>query len=160
MRKSYLLQSLSWECYLVLVIVRQRLLTVFEVSNVPYIDPPTSLTNITAFSADITGGAWALGTPLNTPRYDGWLWDEGPGTYFGGTDGSNDASAPLINGPVITIISDFALTLSNFVAYDTDTVSPVDGPTATLNAVPIPPTVLLLGAGLVGLVGVRRRVKS
>ena len=29
-----------------------------------------------------------------------------------------------------------------------------------VSAVPIPPTVLLLGAGLVGLVGIRRRVKS
>jgi len=29
----------------------------------------------------------------------------------------------------------------------------------TINNVPIPPTILLLGAGLVGLVGIRRRVK-
>jgi len=35
-----------------------------------------------------------------------------------------------------------------------------DSNSANFSTVPIPPTVLLLGAGLMGLVGIRRRVKS
>jgi hypothetical protein len=133
---------------------------IFEVSNVPYDSPPTTLTNISAFVADINGGAWELGTVFDRYVTD-WGFDEGPGTYFGGADLSSAGDVPLINGPVVEIIAlnDDPLTLSNFTAYTLD-LDVNNSVAANLNPVPIPPTVLLLGAGLMGLVGIRRRVKS
>jgi len=133
---------------------------IFEVSNVPYTDPPDTVTNITAFTADINGGAWELGTIFSRYVAD-WAFDEGPGILFGGADLSTAGDVPLINGPVIEVIAldDDPLTLSNFTAFDLD-VKPNGSVTASLNPVPIPSAILLLGGGLIGLVGLRRRKNS
>jgi len=130
---------------------------IFEVSNVPYTDPPTTQTNISAFFVDIIGGDWELGTISDRYAVD-WGFDEGPAEYFGGADFTNLGEVPLINGPVAEIIAinDDALTLSNFAAYTAEPALNLSV-TANLTPVPIPSAILLLGGGLIGLVGLRRK---
>jgi hypothetical protein len=89
---------------------------------------------------------------------------------------NNFNPTPLLNnGGLYTITYpdtvSLSLTFDSFILSDNTTVVPMnkipDGAifgaganTLTFNPVPIPSTVLLLGAGLMGLVGIRRRVKS
>jgi hypothetical protein len=83
--------------------------------------------------------------------------------YFDGV-GSNS----LMTGDIGTFTA-YDVTLDGWVLSDqsanvlqqgVDYIIVPNGTNYTVNPVPIPPTVLLLGAGLMGLVGIRRRVKS
>jgi len=80
------------------------------------------------------------GTTLDTQRIGGFDGIDDPVTLGGWELTDINTSMPLI--------------------LDTDYFVNFDGTDYTVTSVPIPPTVLLLGAGLMGLVGIRRRVKS
>mgnify|MGYP003573914810 CR=1 FL=1 len=127
------------------------------------------LDKIAGFESNISGTAgtdWVINTVSSRYAIAPWNFDQGISTdptFFGGADDSVAQNVWLENGIVLTITSpnDTPLTLSNFVAFDYRTAGDFSGNvTANLNAVPIPGSILLLGSGLVGLIGIARRKRS
>jgi len=123
---------------------------------------------IGAFTSNISGIAgtdWVIDT-ISAP-YSGWYFDEGDFTLpnvhlFGGSDFSYPPDAPVNSGIVLTIIApnDYPLVLSDFIAYNYLGPEFTGDYSASLtpSAVPIPGALWLLGSGLVGMVGVRRKL--
>jgi hypothetical protein len=118
---------------------------------------------IGGFTATISpSGDWTIGT-ISTPYDTEWYF----GIFSGGSllyaaDTSIAAPyEPLQNGILLQIISpdDIPLTLASFTAYQEVGSLQIYGGdvSASLNPVPIPSTILLLGGGLAALVGLRRR---
>ena len=101
----------------------------------------------------------------NPPKFD-----------FGGTDQDfnfiGDPSFRMVPGEIVSftyeglidttsLVAEFKTEVNSLNLYPGSvSLTSFDANGANFSAVPIPPTVLLLGAGLLGLVGIRRRMKS
>lgn len=120
------------------------------------------LINIPILSGTYT--SFALGDAI--PATGNWIHEVQGTTTAVYDDYPNVASYTPIttSGNIITYFSDVQMTFGTL-EFSNAFGGPVDIDTYTTagfqeTAVPIPPTVLLLGAGLLGVVGIRRRVKS
>ena len=124
---------------------------------------------IAGFESNIVGGDWQVGT-ISSPYESAWFIDNlssSGGTFFGGADDSDTQDVWLENGIFATIISlnDNPLSIINMdpYKYSNGGASYTGAYTAQLNptaAVPIPGALWLLGSGLIGMVGVRRKLNK
>jgi len=122
---------------------------------------------ISAFECSISGIAgvnWIIDNSSIVGDYaTNWFFGEGPGNEFTGVEINFPGVTPLTTGPVLNIISidDTPLNLSGFIPYTFNGPEYTAGSySASLDvaSVPIPGALWLLGSGLVGMVGVRRKL--
>ena len=116
-------------------------------------------------SGGLLGWGYAPFPEYNPPKFD-----------FGGTDQDfnffSDPSFRMVPGEIVSFTYEGLIDTTSLLSeFKTEVNSPnlypgsisltsFDANGANFSAVPIPPTVLLLGAGIGGLVGIRRRVRS
>jgi hypothetical protein len=119
----------------------------------------------------VSGGTipnYSLGSAI--PPALGWILESYGGGYYAVYDdytiGQPSTFNPIVsNGNIITIISDVALGFSSLDFYNMAGASVGAQYFSSAGfqqtaAVPIPAAVWLLGSGLVGLIGLRRRMKK
>jgi hypothetical protein len=124
-----------------------------------------ALTLVNTYNSTGQTNAWAQFTTNHSTYYN--LMDKNSATNTGSFDyfyksGAADGEAQLVVGSVSQDIFDWKTpgTLTSNLAGSLTLVTTVDASgniTSSASAVPIPPSVLLLGSGLLGLIGIRRK---
>jgi hypothetical protein len=140
---------------------------------------PGSITDLTSriggIDFDVSGGAYItnwtyqLGNAIPTAGH--WILDSYSGGYTAVYDNypiplSASTIAPLSgSGRLLTVTSDVPLTFANlgFINYTGNYIGAANGYYTTQGfqesaAVPIPPAILMLGSGLLGLFAQRRKI--
>jgi hypothetical protein len=130
------------------------------------VDPGGSFVDIASFDFTILSPSGTLGSSFTPTLPDNWLFLP-TGSVVSAFDGGGVNSLPA--GPIGSFSID--VTLGNWVFGNQSATSFTQGVDYFVipqgsnylisgTPVPLPPAILLLGGGLVGLVGLRRKVRS
>jgi hypothetical protein len=135
----------------------------------PYVYVDADTNGIAAIQFDILDPVVADASNFSASLPDGWI-NFSDGKLISAFDGGGTASLPnglvgnfdidvLLGGWELTLQDGLVLTMGDNFPIDYTVL--YDGTDYTItNAVPIPSALLLLGGGLLGLLGIRRKVKN
>jgi hypothetical protein len=121
----------------------------------------TAVQKIQGIEFTIVGTGWSF-SGFSTPYNGTWFFSSTgiiDDTY---TSPNINTSVPLNSGTIFSLTTSNSISITNIVAFDYQNHDFTGPFTAHLNAapVPIPAAMWLLGSGLVGLVGLRRRMRK
>jgi PEP-CTERM motif-containing protein len=150
------------------------------------LDPSTLLFDSILLTDNDAGNTYIISSNADDPQFDGfvsWLtngMDDGMGAQFQsggvgiGQDGSESGFLNIFNNPsgdvdlqeytinsISLLITDIGTSLNapNTMPYIDCTIT-IDGDSGSIDPVPEPTTILLLGSGLIGLAGFRKKFKK
>ncbi len=152
------------------------MITASEINSAPWLLTGYSTGTTAIGTVAITGGSIVLNTSTNTVGFTGTI----EGNTFNVTGALSDYSKAALPGgvqyyswliqfPELSTLSNSTFRLTGAYSGTLSIDQNTSGPTAGLgavnlnvsqSAVPVPPSVLLLFPGLLGLVGIRKRLKG